>query len=109
MITLTDSQIDFSAAMDYVLEQYDKVVLLTISDTVLRKLYQKKVITVDDKTTIQKLDTEKKMEHLLDYVITPSLESKHSLKFINFINVLKTSDDVSLQTMASELIACSCK
>ena len=63
-----------------------------------------KVVTLDEKKAIKKLDTGERMEHLLDHVIIPSLKAKQSEKYINFINVLKNSDDSSLKTVAAQLI-----
>ena len=46
-----------------------------------------------------------RMEHLLDYIIMPSLETNYSQKYINFLNVMKSSDDSLVKTEASDLIS----
>ena len=44
------------------------------------------------------------MEYLLDEVIIPSLEAKTSQKYISLAKVMKKSDDISLNAVASELM-----
>ena len=75
-----------------------------ICEVVIQHLYQEKVITLNQKKAIQRKETEKRMEFLLDEVIIPSLEAKTSQKFISLTEVMKKSDDVSLNTTASELV-----
>ena len=98
--------VDHSAVEDYIRSKYDEMVLLIISDTALRSLYKMKVITLDEKKALQEMKEGKRMEHLLDYIIIPSLEVKHGQKYINLLNVMKSSDDSSLQAAASQLMSC---
>ena len=62
-----------------------------------------KVITHAEKLQIQDLKVQDRLEHLLDYIIIPSLSAKTGQKFIAFINVLMKSDDTSLNRMASDI------
>ena len=54
---------------------------------------------------MRELKERDRMEHLLDYIIMPSLEAKYSQKYINFLNVMKSSDDSLVKTEASDLIS----
>lgn len=67
-----------------------------------------KIITLDEKKEIQKLQAENRMEHLLDYIIIPSLKGKHGQKYISFVTEMKNSDDSSLQKVASEMMSHLC-
>jgi len=100
---LIDQPVDYSAAEDYIISHYDELALLTINDVLIRNLYKMKVITLDEKKSIKNLNIGERMEYLLDYIITPSLQAKYSEKYINLINVLKNSDDSCLKTVASQL------
>ena len=51
------------------------------------------------------LKERERMEHLLDYIIMPSLETNYSPKYINFLNAMKSSDDSLVKTEASDLIS----
>ena len=53
-----------------------------------------KVITHAEKLEIQDLKVQDRMEHLLDYIIIPSLSAKTGQKLIAFMNVLKKSSQV---------------
>ena len=62
------------------------------------------MLTSGEKRKIQKKDIIDRMEYLLDDVITPSLQAEVGEKFISLIRVMKNSDDVSLNKMASKLM-----
>ena len=61
------------------------------------------VITYEEKVDMDNMSIEKRIKFLLDRVITPSLKSMHRKKYINFIHVMESSDDVLLQSQASKL------
>ena len=65
------------------------------------------VITREQKIKMVELKERERMEHLLDNIILPSLsiETNYSPKYINFLNVMKGSDDDLVKTEASELIS----
>ena len=92
------------AALDYTRKNYTSLIHLVISEDVVQNLYQNKVITLNEKKEIQRKDKEKRMEYLLDEVIIPSLEAKTGQKYINLMKVMKSSDDTSLNAVASELM-----
>lgn len=70
----------------------------------LGHLYSKEVITEREKQTIETLDLKnKKMEYLLDSVITPSLDNNVSIKFKRFLAVMEESGDSILIDMAKKL------
>ena len=103
-----DQPVNYSAAEDYITSHYDKLTELTISDTLIKSLYQMKVVTLDEKKAIKKLDDDERMEYLLDYVITPSLKLHQSHHYINFIHTLNNSDDGSMKDAGSELMSFLC-
>ena len=88
----------------YIRSNYMKLTNLTISDTLIKRLYKEEVITLDEKMTIGKLEERKRMEYLLDHVIIPSLKCNHTPKYIGFLYVMKSSDDSLLKDVASELM-----
>ena len=108
MYHLTDKPVDYSAAERYIRSEYDKLVLLNINSTLIRRLYQEEVIDFDEKVEIQKLDKKDKMDFLLD-IITKSLKLKNSSRYMNILKILKGSDDNSLKFFAADLIFCSFK
>ena len=108
MHQLADRPVDYSAAEQYIRSRYDNLALLTISDTLIRRLYRDEVITFDEKIEIQKLDKEDRMEFLLNIIIK-SLKLKHSSKLIKLLKIMEDSDDESLKVVATELIFCSFK
>ena len=55
------------------------------------------------------LKERERMKHLLDKIILPSLIIKYSRKYINFLNVMKGSDNDLVKTEASDLISLSKK
>ena len=90
--------------MDYLRIHYTDLTHLMICEDVIQHLYQEKVVTLKQKKEIQRKETEDRMQFLLDEAIIPSLEAKTSQKFISLIKVMKSCDDVSLNTTASELV-----
>ena len=78
---------------------------LTIGDDLIRSLYQEDVITREQEITIGEEKEQKRMDYLLDHIIMPSLECNRSRKYINFLNVMKSSDDGLVNTEASDLIS----
>ena len=52
--------VNYSAAEEYIRSHSKELSLLTISDTLLVSLYEMKVITLDEKRAIKKMDGEKK-------------------------------------------------
>ena len=92
------------AALDYTRKNYTSLIHLVISEDVAQNLYQNKVITLNEKKEIQRKDKEKRMEYLLDEVIIPSLEAKTGQKYINLMKLMKSSDDTSLNAVASDVM-----
>ena len=73
-------------------------------NSILGNLYTKKVITMQEKKYIGTLGLEtKKMEHLLDNIIIPSLNNKLPVKFEGFLEVMKKSEDSIFTNMAKKL------
>ena len=101
---LIDYSVNFEAALDYTRKNYASLIHLAISEDVIQNLYQERVITLAQKKKLQREEMENRMEYLLDEVITPSIEAKTGQKYINLIKVMKSSDDISLNTVASELM-----
>ena len=62
------------------------------------------VITCKEKKIMNKIDEEERMKFLLDEVIISSLLGRHSKKYINFIDVMKNSDDSLLKSQASKFM-----
>ena len=102
---LIDQLINCSAAQRHLKNRYDKLTHLTIGDDLLRSLYQKDVVTREQKIKMGELKERNRMEYLLDHIIMSSLESNHSRKYINLLNVMKSSDDDLVNTEASDLIS----
>ena len=72
--------------------------------SMLKHLYAKKVVTKREKEIIEtsRLQSDK-MVYFLDSVIIPSLESKVTVKFKGFLEVMEGSDDLLLIDMAKKL------
>ena len=85
-------------------KQYKRFVHFTINNDAVQDLFIEEVLTHEQKLEIQKLDVQKRMENLLDYVIIPSLQAGMAQKYINLINIMINSDDSLLRAMASEMI-----
>ena len=90
--------------MDHVQKQFKRFVRLNVNQDVLQDLYIEKVITHDEKIEIQRLNKEARMETLLDDVIIPSLQAETGQKYISFLNIMQRSHDITLNSVASELI-----
>ena len=99
---LIDYSVNFEAALDYTRKNYTSLIHLVISEDVIQNLYQERVITLNQKKELQRTEVEKRMEYLLDEVITPSIKAKTGQKYINLIKVMQSSDDTSLNAVASE-------
>ena len=71
----------------------------------LGKLFAKEVITPIEKETMEKTLPlrSKKIEYLLDGVITPSLANNVTVKFKGFLEVMEESGDSILINMANKL------
>ena len=76
---------------------------MNISNRLLGRLYTKRVITDEEKIQMNEMNKKERIEYLLDNVIIPSLRSGHSKKYINFIDVMKNSEDTLLQSRASKM------
>ena len=61
------------------------------------------IITHEEKIDMDNMSIKKRIKFLLDHVIIPSLKSMHHKKYINFIHVMESSDDILLQSQASKL------
>ena len=85
-------------------KQYKRFICLTISNVAVQDLFVENVLTHEQKLEIQKIDAQKRMEYLLDYVIIRSLHAEIPQKYINLINIMINSDDSLLRAMASEMI-----
>ena len=85
-------------------KQYKRFICLTISNVAVQDLFVENVLTHEQKLEIQKIDAQKRMEYLLDYVIFRSLHAEIPQKYISLINIMIKSDDSLLRAMASEMI-----
>ena len=90
--------------MDYLRNHYTELINLAISEDVIQHLFQERVITLKQKKEIRRKETENRMEFLLDEVIIPSLDAKTGQKYISLTKVMKKSDDISLNAVASQLM-----
>ena len=100
-----DRPFNYSTTQLDLKNRYDKLIRLNIGDDLIISLFQKDVITLEEKITMGELKERKRMEYLLDRIIMPSLKSDYSSKYINFLNVMKSSDDVLVKNVASDLIS----
>ena len=64
-----DQPVNCSAAQYHLKGQYDKSTRLTVGDDVFINLYDKDVITHDEKIKMGELKEQKRMEYLLDHII----------------------------------------
>ena len=101
---LIDYSVNFEAALDYTRKNYISLIHLVISEDVMQNLYQERVITLNQKKELKRTEVENRMEYLLDEVITPSIKAKTGQKYISLIKVMQSSDDTSLNAVASELM-----
>ena len=89
--------------MKNITENYVELIHLPI-DSMLPWLVVKKVITMREKQIIQTLPiNSQKMEHLLDYIILPSLQDGITVKFEAFVEVMEESSNPSMIDMAKKL------
>jgi len=80
-------------ALAKVAQQYDQLVYLPVNN-LLPKLISNKVITLDEKKTIDIKVLEKdKMMYILDHVIVPSLQLNFGNKYNSFVTSLKESKE----------------
>ena len=95
---------DYNSALAKITENYVKLTALPIND-IIGELRAKKVITPKEKETIEETITlqSRRMEHLLDKIIIPSLKNKVGIKFKAFLEVLEDYDDQMLNRMAVTL------
>ena len=101
---LIDYSVNFEAALDYTRKNYISLIHLVISEDVIQNLYQERVITLNQKKELKRTEVENRMEYLLDEVITPSIKAKTGQKYISLIKVMQSSDNTSLNAVASELM-----
>lgn len=67
-------------------------------------LYQKKVITKEERETINNLSTNKdKMSHLIIEILIVSLDHSFPEKYKGFLEAMEESDDTLLKHKAKEL------
>ena len=94
---------DCSAAKVNLQNNYYELTILPIN-SMLGKLYSKKIITLGEKQQIQADPVERdRMEYFLDNIIIPSLEVNVDVKFRKFLEVMKESGDSTLISMAAKL------
>ena len=94
---------DFAAANAKVTANYVELTELPIN-SILGALRAKKVILPRQKEEIEVISLERKrMEYLLDKIITPSLNIQVSIKFKDLLEVMEQSDDVIFKHMAQKL------
>ena len=67
------------------------------------QLFAKRVITLDQKKSIDIQVGRKKMDYLLSEIIMPSLMAKFSKKYKLFLRVMEDNDDIDLQSAAKML------
>ena len=95
--------VNCSDAKETIRSNYNNLTNLSI-DSILDKLYAKKIITLTEKEKIETLDLRrKKMAYFLDHVIIPSLNSNFIVKFQRFLEVMNDSDDLMFINMANQL------
>ena len=102
---MIDQPVNFDDALEYIREEYDRFEHVIINRDTIKALYMHKVITHAEKLQIQDLKMQDRMEHLLDYIIIPSLGAKTSHKFVAFINILNKSDDATMNRVAFDMIS----
>ena len=94
---------DFAAANAKVTANYDELTELPIN-SILGALRAKKVILPRQKEEIEVISLERKrMEYILDKIITPSLNVQVSIKFKGLLEVMEQSEDVVFKRLAQKL------
>ena len=70
----------------------------------LAQLWEKRVVTDDDKAVIQLKPLQKdKTIYLLDNVINPSLKAEFTEKYLKLVEVMRNSGNLSAQNLAKRL------
>ena len=94
---------DFAAASAKVTANYVELTELPIN-SILGALREKEVILPRQKEEIEVIPLQsKRMEYLLDNIITPSLNVKVGFKFKGLLEVMEQSEDVVFKPMAQKL------
>ena len=94
---------DFAAARAKVTANYVELTKLPIN-SILGALRAKEVILPWQKEEIEVISLERKrMEYLLDKIITPSLNVQVSIKFKGLLEVMEQSEDVVFIHLAQKL------
>ena len=101
---LIDELAEYDDALEYIRKEYNRFKHLNINNDMISEFYIGKVLTHPEKLQIKDLKVQDRMEHLLDYIIIPSLGAKTSEKFVAFINILNKSDDATMNRVATDII-----
>ena len=74
------------------------------ADAVVVGLYQRDVITSEEKEIIEGISLRsKKMEYIIDKIIIPSLKAEIIKKFKNFLEAMEDSEDTTVKDVGSRL------
>ena len=94
---------DYTAANAKITANYVELTELPIN-LILGALRAEKVILAKQKEEIEIILLQsKRMEYLLDNIISPSLNNKVGIKFKGFLEVMEQSEDVMFTSMAQKL------
>ena len=75
------------------------------TDQLLAQLWEKEVVTDDEKAVIQLKPLQKdKTIYLLDNVINPSLKAEFTDKYLKLVEVMRNSGNPSAQNLAKRLL-----
>ena len=102
-MTFVCSLLDYCQdALKIIKEKYNELIYLPI-DLILPRLHAKNVITSSEKERIHILNmVSAKMEYFLDYIIMPSLQVGHPLKFELFLEAMEESGNSPMIAMAKK-------
>ena len=102
-IALWSPAFDCASAKAQITELYTDITELPINK-ILGELLRSKVILDKEKEVIETIPLEnKRMEHLLDKIIIPSLIVKVPVKYKRFLEVMERNEDVMFTSMAQRL------
>ena len=102
-IALWSPAFDCASARSQITELYTDITNLPINK-ILGELLRSKVILDKEKEVIETISVEsKRMEHLLDKIILPSLRLNVPVKYKRFLEVMERNEDVMFTSMAQRL------
>ena len=102
-IIILISEFDCAAATAKIIANYVEITDLPIN-LILQELIDKKVILSRQMELIEARSVQsERMEYILDKIILPSLEMKISTHFVKFLEVMESSGNEKLTSMAQKL------